>query len=77
MTSYPIQCKCNAYFACRAGWDVRIEFPSPEAAREAGWIVTGDWPRYHTTCPEHAEEYRARVRKMARSESLTDLLEIA
>lgn len=70
--TYPIQCRCNANLGCRNGWDVRIEFASIEAARAAGWMVTGDWPRYHTVCPEHAEELLAYVRKMGRDEWLFD-----
>jgi len=71
MRGYPVQCKCCSVM-CRHGWDLRVEFESPEDARAGGWIVTGDWPRWHTICPEHAEELRANVRRIARSEPLSE-----
>jgi hypothetical protein len=72
----PIQCKCSSTM-CRKGWDHAIRFESVEQAYAAGWQVSGTWPRHHFLCPEHRAAWLANVRKIARSEPLGDLLEIA
>lgn len=69
----PIQCKCNST-VCRSGWDVAVRFESVEQAADAGWQVTGMWPRYHFLCAEHREQWLARVRTFASSENGLELL---
>lgn len=65
-------CKCQVGM-CRAGWDVRVYFESDDAAREAGWWVSGDWPSQHFRCPEHAAELREGMRKLVTNEHLREI----